>query len=115
LTNKNKNKPTIKKIVFTKDELDEIDNIKKGQAVPKTKTVTNKKSGYSYEYTTNRKFSFLVGRKRMIKLYGGVCTACGNWPEYKVLYDRSSKDQGAKLIQRYCQSCFSKWEEMIKR
>jgi hypothetical protein len=107
-------KPIIKKIEFSKEELDEIDNIKKGQAVPKTKTVTNK-NGYTYDITSNKKFSFHLGRKRLAALYGGICTSCGNWPEYKILYDRSSKEQGAKLVERYCQACFSKWEEMIKR
>jgi hypothetical protein len=106
--------PIIKKIEFTAEEQDEIDNIKKGQAVPKIKTVTNKR-GYSYDITTNRKFSFLTRRKRLIKLFGGVCGTCGQWPEYKVSYDVGDKNQGAQLIQRYCQSCFSKWEEMIKR
>ena len=105
-------KPIIEKIEFSKEEQDEIDKINKGQAVPKTKLVTNK-NGYSYEFTTNRKFSFSVGRKRLIELYGGVCTACGKYPDYKVTYDVSDKNQRAKLIQRYCQSCFSKWEDRL--
>jgi hypothetical protein len=111
---KTKTKVIIQKIKFTEKEQDEIDKINKGQAVPKTKLVTTK-NGYSYEFTTNRKFSFFVGRKRLIKLYGGVCTACGMYPDYKVTYDVGDKNQGAKLIQRYCQTCFSKWEERIKR
>src|SRR4029078_4820300 len=104
--------PIIKKIEFTAEELDEIDKIKKGEAVPKTKLVTTK-NGYSYEFTTNRKFSFSVGRKRLIELYGGVCISCGQWPNYKVTYDVSDQKQSAKLIQRYCQTCFSKWEDRL--
>jgi len=108
------NKPIIKKIEFTKDEQDEIDKIKKGQAVPKTRTVSNK-SGSTYDVTYNKRFSFHLGRKRLLELYGGICILCGNYPDYKVSHDVSSKEQGAKLIQRYCQTCFTKQEERIKR
>ena len=52
------------KIEFTKEILDEIDKIKKGEPVPKTKIVTNR-NGYSYEYTSNKRFSYEVGRKRL--------------------------------------------------
>jgi hypothetical protein len=104
--------PIIKKIEFSKEQQDEIDAIKKGVPVPKTKLVTTK-NGYSYEFTTNRKFSFSVGRRRLIELYGGVCTACGQWPDFKVSYDVGDSNQPAKLIQRYCQTCFSKWEDRI--
>jgi|ERR1051325_7933723 hypothetical protein len=105
-------KPIIKKIQFSKEQLDEIDKINKGEAVPKTKLVTTK-NGYAYEFTTKRKFSFSVGRKRLTELYGGVCTACGKYPDYKVTYDVGDKNQPAKLIQRYCQMCFSKWEDRL--
>ena len=104
--------PIIKKIEFTSEELDEIDKISKGQAVPKTKTITNK-NGSTYDITYNKKFSFHLGRKRLIELYGGLCTSCGNYPDYKVTYDVGDKNQPAKLIQRYCQTCFSKWEDRV--
>ena len=102
------NKPIIKKIEFSKEEQEEIENIKKGQAVPKTKIVTNKKSGYSYEYTTNKKFSFLVGRKRLLQLYTGICSSCGQWPDYKIMVDVGDERQGAWLVSRYCQKCYDR-------
>jgi hypothetical protein len=106
--------PVIKKIEFTSAEVEEIDKINKGIAVPTTRTVTTK-SGSKYDVTWNRKFTYSLARVRLRQLYGGLCTSCGSWPEYKILYDRSSKDQGAKLVERYCQPCFSKWEDRIKR
>ena len=107
-------KPVIKKIEFTPEELDEIDRISKGQTVPKTRTVTNK-NGSKYDITYNRRFSHLSGQNRMIELFGGRCTLCGKYPDYKVSYNVGDKDQGAKLIERYCQTCFSKSENRIKR
>ena len=108
------NKPIIKKIEFTKDEQDEIDKINKGEAVPKVKTITNK-SGSTYDVTYNKKFSFHLGRKRLLELYGGHCILCAKYPDYKVSHNVGDKTQGAKLVQRYCQECFSKWEDRIKK
>ena len=105
-------KPVIKKIEFTSEELDEIDAINKGQTVPKTRTVTTK-NGSTYDVTYNRRFSYLSGQNRLIELFGGRCILCSKYPDYKVSYDVGDKDQGAKLIQRYCQPCFSK--SRIKR
>ena len=102
------NKPIITKIEFTKEILDEIDKIKKGEPVPKTKIITNK-DGRSYEYTTNKRFSYEVGRKRLVELYSGQCP-CGNYPDYRLSYDVGDEHQGAKLIERYCEPCFRKWE-----
>jgi hypothetical protein len=106
--------PIIKKIEFTSEELDEIDKLNKGKAVPKTRTVTSK-NGSTYDVTYNKTFSFHLGRKRLLELYGGLCILCGNYPDYKVSHDVSSKEQGAKLIQRYCQACFSKGGDRIKK
>lgn len=103
------NKPEIIKIEFTKEILDEIDKIKKCEPVPKTKIVTNK-NGYSYEYTSNKRFSYEVGRKRLAQLYKGICTSCGDYPAYRLSYDVGDEHQGAKLIERYCEPCFRKWE-----
>jgi hypothetical protein len=108
------NKTTIKKIVFTKEQLDEIDRINKGQTVPKVRTLTNK-SGYTYDVTYNKRFSYLLAQKRLAELYGGLCTVCRNYPDFKVSYDVGNKNQGARLVQRYCEKCFSKWEDRIKR
>lgn len=104
--------PIIKKIEFTAQEQDEIDRIKKGEAVPKVKTIINK-NGSTYDVTFNKRFSYELGRKRLIELYGGVCISCGKWPNYKVTYDVSDPKQQAKLIQRYCQTCFEKWEDRL--
>ena len=103
------NKPEITKIEFTKEILDEIDKIKKGEPLPRTKTITNK-DGRSYEYTSNKRFSYEVGRKRLVELYKGICTSCGEYPAYRLSYDVSDERQSAKLIERYCEPCFRKWE-----
>ena len=103
------NKPVIKKIEFTKEELDEIDKIKKGEPMPKTKIITNKE-GRSYEYTTNKRFSYEVGRKRLVELYKGLCSSCGDYPAYRLSYDVGDNIQAAKLIERYCEPCFRRRE-----
>jgi hypothetical protein len=106
--------PIIKKIEFTKEQLDEIDKINKGIPVPRVKTITNK-NGSTYDLTYNKRFSYELGRKRLAALYGGLCILCAKYPDYKVSYDVGDKIQGAKLIQRYCEICFSKCEDRIKR
>lgn len=98
-------KPVITKIEFTKEILDEIDKIKKGEPIPRTRIIINK-DGRTYEYTTNKRYSYEVARKRLVELYKGLCTLCGDYPAYGVWYDVG----GAKLIERYCESCFKKWE-----
>ena len=103
------NKPVITKIKFTKEQQEEIDKIKKGEPVPKTKIITNK-DGRSYEYTSNKRFSYEVGRKRLVEHYKGLCTSCGEYPAYSLSYDVSDERQNAKLIERYCEPCFRKWE-----
>jgi hypothetical protein len=85
-------KPIIKKIEFSKEELDEIDKINKGQAVPKVRTLTSK-NGSEYDVTYNKKFSFHLGRKRLLELYGGHCILCAKYPDYKVSYYVGSKEQ----------------------
>ncbi len=107
------NKPVIKKIKFTKAELDEIDKINKGEPVPKTKIITTK-NGNTYQFTSNKRFSYGVARNRLLELYGGFCTTCRNWPSYKVSYDVSDANQGAWLVHLYCQSCFDKWSDTTK-
>ena len=93
------NKPVITKIEFTKEILDEIDKIKKCEPVPKTKIITNK-DGRSYEYTSNKRFSYEVARKRLVELYKGLCTSCGDYPAYRLSYDVGDSTQAAKLIER---------------
>lgn len=101
-------KTKILKIKFTKEQQDEIDLINKGQAVPKTKTVTNK-NGMTYDNTFNKRFSCTVARRRLLELYGGLCR-CGEWPAIKIMYNVGDKNQGAWLVERYCQKCFDKRE-----
>ena len=60
---------------------------------------------------TNLIIKYLVGKKRLHELYGGYCTSCGAWPSYKVSCDVGDANQGAWLVQRYCQACFTKWED----
>ena len=105
--------PVIKKILFTQEELDEIDKLNKGIVVPKVKTVTNK-AGYSYQYTSNKRSTWSLAKRRLSELYGGTCTFCGAWPNYKVMYNVGDKNQGAWLVQRYCQSCFDKWKDTTR-
>lgn len=105
-------KPVIKKIKFTKEEQEEIELIKKGQAVPKTKIVSNK-NGYSYEYTSNKRFSYEVSRRRLVELHEGGSTFCGQWPDYRVSYDVGDANQPVKRLERYCQTCFDKWQDGI--
>ena len=107
------NKPVITKIKFTKEEQDEIEKIKKGEPIPKTKIIIDK-DGRSYEYTTHKRLSYEVARKRLVELYSGLCP-CGNYPDYRLSYDVGDEHQGAKLIERYCEPCFQKWENRIKK
>lgn len=104
-------KPVIKKIEFTKEEQEEIDKINKGESIPKTRIVTNK-NGYSYEYTTNKRFTYETARKRLRELYGGTCR-CGQWSDYKVSYPVGDANQGAWLVERYCDSCYDKWKDRL--
>lgn len=99
-----KKKPKILKIRFNKAQQKEVELINKNEPVPIKKVTINKKRGYTYEYTTNRKFSYCGAQRRLIELYGGRCSDCGKWPNYKAMYDM----QGAWLVRRYCESCFSR-------
>jgi hypothetical protein len=48
------------------------------------------------------------GKNNLIRKYvGGVCWICGSLPTKILTYDVV----GAKLIERYCDKCFKKWEE----
>ena len=107
-------KLVIKKIQFNREEQKEIDSINKGQTVPTVRTVTNKKTGVAQDIITNRRFTYEMGRKRLLQLYGGLCR-CGQWPAYKVLYNVGDHRQGAWLVERYCQDCYDEREEYIKK
>lgn len=49
----------------------------------------------------NKKFSYAMGRRRLLELYGGLCSMCGDWPDYKVMYNVGDEYQGAWLVERY--------------
>ena len=103
-------KPKITKIILSKEELEEVDKLLKGEPVKKTKLVKNSMRSYSYEYTSNRPISKDMVKKRMTELYGGICTACGYvWPDWKVSYDYD----GAARIERYCKECWIKWKDRL--
>ncbi len=56
--------------------------------------------------TTNRPLTKEVGRKRLVELYKGLCSSCGDYPAYSLSYDGGDEHQSAKLIERYCKPCF---------
>ena len=103
-------KPKITKIKLSKEELEEVDKLLKGEKETNTKLVDNQVRGYSYEFTTKRPISKDMVKKRMTELYGGICTGCGYvWPDYKVSYDY----EGATRIERYCSTCWIKWKDRL--
>lgn len=47
-----------------------------------------------------------------IKEYaGGVCMLCAQLPTRLVRYDMD----GAQLVERYCEKCFKKWDQLEKK
>jgi LytS/YehU family sensor histidine kinase len=107
-------KPVIKKIEFTKEELDVIDRIKKGEPVKRIR-VANNTHGYKYEITSNKPLTSEVARKRLTELYGDMCTGCGiAWPDYKIMFNVGDQRQGAWLVQRYCSPCYDKWKDRLR-
>ena len=105
----NNKKPVITKIKFSKEEQEEIDLINKGEMIPNIKTRIDK-FGNTHEMVYQRRFTFSGATMRLRELYGGgFCTTCRALPIYKVSYDVGDANQGAWLVQRYCQPCFDKW------
>ena len=101
-------KPTkIIKIKFTKKEQEEIDLINQGKTVPTVRTVVNQKTGVKQDIIYHKRFSFEMGHKRLVELHGGLCR-CGSWPSYKIMKDVGDQNQGAWLVERYCQKCYDK-------
>jgi len=45
------------------------------------------------------------------EVYGGFCSSCNQVPSKNVIY----KLDGIELIERYCDSCFSKYENRIAK
>jgi hypothetical protein len=102
-------KTVIKKIKFNKKEQEEIDLINKGQIVPTVKTRIDN-NGIKRDIVYNKRFTYQMARKRLRELYSGLCSSCGKWPSYIVAHDVGDKNQGAWLVQRYCDSCYDKWK-----
>ena len=107
-------KTKIIKIKFTKKEQEEIDLINQGKGVPTIKTITDKKTGVKRDIVFNHRFTFEGSVKRLRELYGGTCR-CGQWPAYKMMYDVGDASQGAWLISRFCDSCYDKLGEYMKK
>lgn len=105
--NNNRPDPIVEKIELTKEEQDLIDKISKREPIKKTRVFTNK-MGYTYEHTRSEPLPYSLVRKRLTELYGGTCISCGQWPSYKVSHDVGDELQPAKLVERYCSSCFEK-------
>lgn len=101
-------KTKVIKIKFTKKEQEEIDKINKGEKVPTVRTIVDKKTGVKRDIITNHKFTYEMGKKRLVELYGGLCSFCRDWPLYKVMVDVGDAHQGAWLVSRYCQGCYDK-------
>jgi len=107
-SNNSKLDPVIQKIKFTKEELEEIQKIKKGEPIKRTRIAKNHKRAYEYEYTTNRPLTKEMVKTPLTQFYGGICTGCGVvWPDYKVSYDKGDEQQPIKLVERYCDNCFN--------
>lgn len=105
--------PKIIKIKFTKEQQKEIDLINKGETVPTIRTRTDK-NGIKRDVVFNRRFTYDMGRRRLLQLYGGLCR-CGSWPAYKIMFQVGDDKQGAWLVERYCQKCYDEREKYIKK
>ena len=103
-------KPIIQKIKFTKEQQQEIDLINKGERVPTIRTIIEKKTGKRRDIVYNHRFTYAMGHKRLRELYTGLCCVCGQWPDFRVIYDV----EGAKRVERYCQKDFDVYKERIK-
>ena len=85
-------KTKIIKLKFSKQEQNEIDLINKGQTVPTLRTVTNKKTGVKQDIIYHKRFTYDMGRNRLLQLYGGLCRG-GAWPNYKIMFQGGDEKQ----------------------
>lgn len=95
---------------MTPEQLEIIDKINKGQPVQTIRTIENKK-GVKRDIVTTHRFTYTMAKKKLVEIYGGSCCICGQWPDYKVLYDV----EDAKRVERYCQKDYHKWKDRIKK
>ena len=113
---KTKKKPVIKKIKLTKEELEEVFKIMKGEPINRTRLAKNRVRGFKYEYTNRRPLSKEMVKRRIVQLFGSMCIGCGyNWPDYKVSINVGDSNQGAKKIERYCSECFDKIKDRLTK
>ena len=63
------------------------------------------------ERLKNPHFSHDAKNDLIKKVAGGFCSDCGEIPTKIVSYDMD----GAKLIEKYCDKCFKKWEKLEKK
>lgn len=87
-----KPKPIFQKIIFSKEEQEEMNIILEGKRNKYTKHLTP----ISTEY-----------KKKLLKqqYYKGICGLCSELPEYRVLYDMG----GATLLENYCEKHFKEY------
>jgi hypothetical protein len=99
-----KSKPIIQKIKLSTEQLELVDKLQKGVPIPRIRTVTNKKRGYSYDITYGKRPPSVNERAKKLKeIYGGICSMCNQLPSYNVIFHYTDKQQSVSLIQRYCE------------
>ena len=109
MDNKIKIKKTITKIVLSKEQKEEAENIINNRPFKKTRLVKNRMRSYAYEVTSNRPLSMDSKKRRLNLIYGGRCTICQELPDWKVSYDYD----GAARLERFCSSCWKEWQHKI--
>lgn len=97
----------IEKIKLTMEQQEEVDKILKGETVEVTYHYKGAR-GHIIERTRSKKLTGEMAKRRLTQLLGGQCLCGFAWPDYRVVYDVSSKTQSAKRIERYCEPCFQK-------
>jgi hypothetical protein len=98
----NKPKPTVTKIEFTPEQIEEIKSLLQG-GIPKETIEAYKKRGWNLK---NRIAISPSHRNTILKkqYFGGTCHSCSSWPDYKLTYQYD----GAILKEYYCNSCYEK-------
>jgi hypothetical protein len=95
-----KPKATIEKIIFSKEDQEDIKNIMEGKPTKQTIERYNNRG-----WNLRHRIPLTMSQRRDIlkrKFFGGVCHVNGCWPEYKVTYHYD----GAILKEYYCEQHF---------
>ena len=99
-----KPKANIQKIILSPEQLELVDKLQKGVAIPYTRTKKSR-TGKTYDVIMNKRPASSTERKRKIsRIYGGTCRICGQIPCYKVTHDYD----GAVLVEYWCEQHFDK-------